>query len=183
MGRIGLQTHLSAHPVETKSMRHKGFTLIEVLVAVSILATIGVASVRLVLLSQNTLSEVSSSEQLFDVAREIEVGILTGKLDERGTSGDIRWETTEKETEMFGEDFGQLNFDELDLDGTEQDGVSKTLRTKWREVTVQGSDGKRITIYFESNEDTEKDDSVNQQHNTQQDNSKKTGIENQDTQI
>lgn len=179
MGRIGLQTHLSAHPVETKSMRHKGFTLIEVLVAVSILATIGVASVRLVLLSQNTLSEVSSSEQLLDAAREIEVGILTGELDERGTSEDIRWETEEKETEMFGEDFGQLNFERLDFDGTERDGVTKTIRTKWREVTVRSADGRSITICLESEEDKKNDNSANQQQVEEQGDLEKTGIENQ----
>lgn len=139
-------------------MKRGGFTLIEVLVAVVILATVGTAALRLVVLAQNTLAEVSDRERLLDETREIEIGILTGELDERGTSGDFRWETEEKETEMFGEDFGRLDLKGLDFDGTEPpSAASETVRVRWREITVRDAKGNSLTVYLESEEDEKKD--------------------------
>lgn len=139
-------------------MKRGGFTLIEVLVAVVILATVCTAALKLVLLSQNTLAEVGEREKLLDAAREIEIGVLTGELDERGTSGDFRWETEEREAEMFGEDFGRLDLEGLDFDGTGRSGdVSETIRVRWREITVRGAKDDSLTVYLESEEDEKKD--------------------------
>lgn len=139
-------------------MRRGGFTLIETLVAVVILATVGTAALKLAILAQNTLAEVSERERLLDETREIEIGILTGELDERGTSGDFRWETEEKETEMFGEDFGRLDLEGLDFDGAGLLGeASETIRVRWREVTVSDAKGNSLTICLESEEDEKKD--------------------------
>lgn len=139
-------------------MKRGGFTLIEVLVAVVILATVGTAALRLVVLAQNTLVEVGDRERLLDETREIEIGILTGELDERGESGDFRWETEEKEAEMFGEDFGRLDLNGLDFDGVElPSAASETVRVRWREITVRDSKGNSLTVYLESEEDEKKD--------------------------
>ena len=59
-------------------MRRGGFTLIEVLVAVVILATVCTAALKLVILSQITLAEVGERERLLDETRAIAIGILTG---------------------------------------------------------------------------------------------------------
>ncbi len=155
-------------------MRRGGFTLIEVLVAVAILAAVGTAALKLVILAQRTLHEVSVRERLLDETREIEIGVLTGSLDERGTSGDIRWETEEKEAEMFGEDFGRLDLEGLNFDGTGRSGdVSETIRTKWREITVSDAEGNSLTILLESEEDAEKNRSAAQ--NAETDNSDESG--------
>ena len=139
-------------------MRRGGFTLIEVLVAVAVLAAVGAAALKLVLLAQNTLVAVSERERLLDAAREIEIGILTGELDERGTSGDFRWETEERETEMFGEDFGRLDLKGLDFDGAGRSGdVSETVRVRWREITVRDAKANSLTVCLESEEDAKKD--------------------------
>ena len=139
-------------------MRRGGVTLIEVLVAVAILAAVGAAALKLVLLAQNTLVAVSERERLLDAAREIEIGILTGELDERGTSGDFRWETEERETEMFGEDFGRLDLKGLDFDGAGRSGdVSETVRVRWREITVRDAKANSLTVCLESEEDAKKD--------------------------
>lgn len=139
-------------------MRRGGFTLIEVLVAVVILATVCTAALKLVILSQNTLAEVGERERLLDETREIEIGILTGELDERGTSGDIRWETEDREAEMFGEDFGRLDLEGLNFDGAVRSGdVSETIRVRWREITVRDAKDNSLTVYLESEEDEKKD--------------------------
>lgn len=139
-------------------MRHEGFTLIEVMIAVVILATVGTASLKLVILSQDALAEVTERERLLESAREIEIGILTGELDERGTSGDIRWETEDREVEMFGEDFGRLDLEGLNFDGAARSGdVSETIRVRWREITVRDAKDNSLTVYLESEEDEKKD--------------------------
>ena len=139
-------------------MRHEGFTLIEVMIAVVILATVGTASLKLVILSQDALAEVTERERLLESAREIEIGILTGELDERGTSGDFRWETEDREVEMFGEDFGRLDLEGLNFDGAARSGdVSETIRVRWREITVRDSKDNSLTVYLESEEDGKKD--------------------------
>lgn len=139
-------------------MKRGGFTLIETLVAVVILATVGTAALKLVILAQNTLAEVSDRERLLDETREIEIGILTGELDERGARGDFRWETEEKEAEMFGEDFGRLDLEGLDFDAAGRDGgVSETIQVRWREITVRDAKGNSMTVYLESEEDEKKD--------------------------
>ena len=139
-------------------MRRGGFTLIEVLVAVVVLATVCTAALKLVILSQNTLAEVGERERLLDETREIEIGILTGELDERGASGDIRWETEDREVEMFGEDFGRLDLEGLNFDGAARSGdVSETIRVRWREITVRDAKDNSLTVYLESEEDEKKD--------------------------
>lgn len=139
-------------------MKRGGFTLIEALVAVVILATVGTAALKLVALAQNTLAEVGDRERLLDETREIEIGILTGKLDERGASGDFRWETEEKETEMFGDDFGRLDLKGLDPDEVELPrAASETVRVKWREITVRDAKGNSLAVCLESEEDEKKD--------------------------
>lgn len=148
-------------------MKRGGFTLIEALVAVVILATVGTAALKLVILAQNTLAEVGEREKLLDMTRETEIGILTGKLDKRGTSGDFRWETEEKEAEMFGEDFGRLDLKGLNLDGAAPlEGVSETIRVRWREITVRDAKGNSLTVCLESEEDEKKDEAAARRGNS-----------------
>ena len=102
--------------------------------------------------------EVGERERLLDETREIEIGILTGELDERGASGDIRWETEDREVEMFGEDFGRLDLEGLNFDGAARSGdVSETIRVRWREITVSDAEDNSLTVYLESEEDEKKD--------------------------
>ena len=139
-------------------MKRRGFTLLETLVAAAVLATVGAASLKLVILAQNTLAAVDEKERLLDAAREIETGILAETLDDRGTSGDVRWETEEKEAEYFGEDFGRLSFEELDFDaGARRPAASETIRVKWRETAVRDAKCGGITVYLQSEEEAEKE--------------------------
>lgn len=118
----------------------RGFTLIEVMVAVAILAFTATAAIKLVILAQNTLRETKQKRLLCDRALEIQTEIRIGKLDPTGMSGDILWETADKEKEMFNADFGKLNFDR----GKSGDLASENV--KWRELTVKIKDKDKITL-------------------------------------
>ena len=84
-------------------LRKRGaFTLMEVLVAVSVLALVAVASLRLVLIAGKTLEEVREQRKLLDFARQTQVTILegSGQQNARGTEGS--WETREETRPVFG---------------------------------------------------------------------------------
>ncbi len=118
----------------------RGFTLMEIMVAVAILAFTATAAIKLVILAQNTLRETKQKRFLCDTALEIQTEIRIGKRDPSGMSGDLLWETTDKEKEMFNADFGKLNFDK----GRSGDFASENV--KWRELTVKIKDKDKITL-------------------------------------
>jgi prepilin-type N-terminal cleavage/methylation domain-containing protein len=113
--------------------RQKAFTLIEVMVAVTILAFTATAAIKLVLMAQNSLEDVKRQRELLDAARAIQVEVRVGKLDKSGTSGDFSWETADKQREMMGDEFGKLNL------GVSGDGGQNLGSLNWRELTVKNS--------------------------------------------
>ncbi|MDO5114977.1 MAG: prepilin-type N-terminal cleavage/methylation domain-containing protein [Synergistaceae bacterium] len=129
-----------------------GFTLVEVMVAVMVLASVATAAIKLVILAQNTLAATKDKEELINAAQEIEAGISAEDLKESGSSGDFRWETEEKETEMFGEDFGRLDFD-----SEAPDDSGEPIEVRWREITVTNAKNQRLTLYIPSKESAVKD--------------------------
>lgn len=133
--------------------RHSAFTLIEVMLAVVILAFTATAAIRLVIMAQNTLAAVREKEALLTAAEAVEAGILTKESDLSGTSGDIKWVTADKQTEMMGEDFGRLNFGRASGDASEE-----PTDLKWREVTVTDKKDRKIVLYLPSKEQQEEQD-------------------------
>jgi prepilin-type N-terminal cleavage/methylation domain-containing protein len=85
-----------------KRFRRTAFTLMEILVAISVLALVTVASLRLVIIGGRTLGEVREQRKLLDYARETQVKILegSGRRDARETNGS--WETREETRPVFG---------------------------------------------------------------------------------
>ncbi|MCI5864234.1 PulJ/GspJ family protein [Cloacibacillus porcorum] len=130
----------------------RGFTLIEVMVAVMVLALTTTAAIKLTIMAQNTLSAVKEKESLLNAAQAVEAGISTKELSDAGTSGDFKWETKDKETEMFGEKFGRLDFDKAGSDDS-----GEALKVKWREITVADKKNKKIILYIPSKEDAEEE--------------------------
>jgi prepilin-type N-terminal cleavage/methylation domain-containing protein len=117
-----------------------GFTLMEVLVAVVILALTGTAALKLALLAQNGLKAAKQKEDFLDEARRIQIAVKTGALPDSGTSGDIKWQTAEKTREMFGENFGRLNFSGDSFDNSE------SREFKWKELTVQSTKNGKLIL-------------------------------------
>ena len=116
--------------------------MVEVLVAVVILAFTATAAIKLVVLAQNTLRETRTKQALYDAALEIQTGIRIGDKDLSGMSGDITWETVNKEKKFLGGDFGRLNFDKGKSGDTETESI------KWRELTVSIKDKEKLVLYL-----------------------------------
>ena len=112
-----------------------------------VLALTTTAAIKLTIMAQNTLSAVKEK-----AAQAVEAGISTKELSDAGTSGDFKWETKDKETEMFGEKFGRLDFDKA---GSGDSG--EALKVKWREITVADKKNKKIILYIPSKEDAEEE--------------------------
>ncbi|QVL37104.1 type II secretion system protein [Aminirod propionatiphilus] len=73
-------------------MASRGFTLLEVLVAVAILALSATGALRLVAMSQRSLAEVRLQRDFLDGARALQVRALAGDLPSSGSEGDLAWE-------------------------------------------------------------------------------------------
>ena len=65
--------------------KNKGFTLLEVLVAVAILGLVAAGSLRLMIISSRTLIEVEEARDLLNEARKIQLDFMTN--DTKPTSG------------------------------------------------------------------------------------------------
>lgn len=130
-------------------MKREGFMMVEVLIAVAVLATVCTASLRLSFLAQNSLIKISEREELLRNAREIAAGIHMGVLESRGARDGFEWTAEEKEAEMFGEDFGTLNFEGLNFDNTRALTASETIKLNWKEVTVKDAKENALTIYMQ----------------------------------
>lgn len=125
--------------------RKPAFTLVEVMVAVVILALTATAAIRLVMLGQEGLRGAKAEITLTEEAKAIRTGIMLGTLQTSGSSGDIIWETSEGTKEMFGKDFGRL-----DLSGSKQaDMIVIKQDMKWKKIKVNNTREERnIVIYM-----------------------------------
>ncbi len=77
-----------------------GFTLVEIMVAVAILALVSVAALRLAAVSQRTLDEVQIQRRLLDETRALQVIQRGGTLPDSGSSGDLSWNLLQEELEI-----------------------------------------------------------------------------------
>lgn len=118
----------------------RGFTFIEVMVALVVVSTVSAAALKLCALAEISLSEVRAERDLIREASSIKTRILTGEISDSGTSGDIMWETVPGKAAIMGESFGRLSFD-----GT---GKAPDLQVSWRDLSVSVKDlsGRERTI-------------------------------------
>jgi prepilin-type N-terminal cleavage/methylation domain-containing protein len=128
-------------------MKIKGFTMIETLIAVLILALVVTASLTLVSLSERTLAGVREREYLLNSASVIQLETAPNPLNVFGASGDIEWEIDEKMAEPDIE--GDMAAAALSFSGenTARAWQSSENRTrKWNELTVKRND--KIIVFF-----------------------------------
>lgn len=124
--------------------RKRAFTLVEVMVAVVILALTATAAIRLVMLGQEGLRGAKADIMLTQEAKAIRTGIMLKTIEASGKHGDIIWETSEGTREMFGEDFGRL-----DLSGPKQTDMTVIKQDmRWKKIKVSNTKEERnIVIY------------------------------------
>lgn len=82
--------------------RSRGFTLMEVLVAVAILALAATATLRLVVMSQKSLAEVRIQRELLDLSRSYQTKAIYGTLATSGEEEDLTWEIRPVTQELLG---------------------------------------------------------------------------------
>ena len=123
----------------------RAFALVEVMVAVVILSLTATAAIRLVMLGQEGLRGAKAEITLTQEAKAIRTGIMLGTVQTSGKRGDIIWETSDGTKEMFGENFGRLDFS-----GREQTNmivINEDMR--WKEIRVSNTkDERHIVIYM-----------------------------------
>lgn len=127
---------------EVASAKKRGFTLVEVMLAVVILSLVGTASLKLVILAQNSLRAVKDDREFVKSAQKLRTEILTGEISENGSDKNLTWKTKTGEKRFFTADFGKLNFD---------DNNNKELATdnafRWRELEIiDSSKNKKMKI-------------------------------------
>jgi prepilin-type N-terminal cleavage/methylation domain-containing protein len=128
-------------------MKIKGFTMIETLIAVLILALVVTASLTLVSLAERTLAGVREREYLLGSASVIQLETALDPLSVFGASGDIEWEIEEKTAEPDIE--GDMAAAALSFSGEEtvREWESTGNRTrKWNELTVKKND--KSVVFF-----------------------------------
>ncbi len=123
----------------------RAFALVEVMVAVVILSLTATAAIRLVMLGQEGLRGAKAEIALTEEAKTVRTGIMLGTVQTSGKRGDIIWETSDGTKEMFGENFGRLDFS-----GREQTNmivINEDMR--WKEIRVSNTkDERHIVIYM-----------------------------------
>ncbi len=100
------------------SNNSKGFTLLEVLVAVAVLGMVATGALRLSIAATRTLSAVRTESDLINRAQLLETDILNGSKPDSGEDHGLRWESMPYTYPMM-DGLWQISFRQLEvtLDG------------------------------------------------------------------
>ncbi len=125
--------------------RTRAFALVEVMVATVILSLTAAAAIKLVMLGQEGLRGAKAEMALTEESKAIRTGIMLGTVQTSGKRGDIIWETSDGTKEMFGEDFGRLDFSGPEQ--TEMIVVNEDMR--WKKIRIRNTkDERQMVIYM-----------------------------------
>ena len=92
----------------------KGFTLLEVLVAVAVLGLVAAGALRLSVAATRTLAEVKSYSELMDQVQILETDILIGSRPDNGQSDGLQWESRRYSYPLMG-GLWKVDFRQLDV--------------------------------------------------------------------
>jgi len=135
---LPITNHQSLIAVRT---RQSGFTLIEVMLAVVILSLVATASLKLVVLAQNSLRAVKENREFLVAAEKLRTEILTGEVTGSGNDKNLSWKTETGEKKFFTADFGKIDFNDKNKE------VAMDNSFRWRELEIIDSvKNKKIKI-------------------------------------
>jgi hypothetical protein len=97
------------------------------------------------MLGQEGLKAAKAETALTEEAKVVRTGIMLGAIPTSGISGDIIWETSDGTKEMFGDDFGRLDFS-----GREQPEMTVIKEDmRWKKIRVSNTkDERNMVIYM-----------------------------------
>ena len=127
----------------------RGFTLVEVMVALLIMGLVATASLKMVALSERALAGVREREQLIDASTAVQMILMADPSKVSGVSGDIEWKVRDERRSPFADikiDIDKLVSEaELGKLGGTQD--LKTMELRWRELLVTRK-GLSMTLFL-----------------------------------
>jgi prepilin-type N-terminal cleavage/methylation domain-containing protein len=116
----------------------KGFTLVEVLIAVLVMGLVATASLKLVILSERGLAQVRVKEDLLDEANRYMIELAIDPTNTFGISGDVSWRVEEKSVNEFLD--GSLILEGLKLFSEQAASIDieklKAREYRWRELEI-----------------------------------------------
>jgi prepilin-type N-terminal cleavage/methylation domain-containing protein len=83
--------------------RGRGFTLLEVLVAVAIMGLAAAGALRLVVLSERALAEAREERNFIEKVSSLRLDLLYGKTSSNGTGQGLSWETSKRNRPVLGD--------------------------------------------------------------------------------
>jgi prepilin-type N-terminal cleavage/methylation domain-containing protein len=83
--------------------RSAGFTLLEVLVAVTVMGLAGAGALRLVVLSERALAEARHQRLFVEEVSRLRLDLLYGKVSDSGTRDGLSWETRKQNRPVLGD--------------------------------------------------------------------------------
>ena len=96
--------------------KNKGFTLLEVLVAVAILGLVAAGSLRLMIISTKALAEVEETRELLNEARKIQLDFMTDDTKPTsGAEGKYKWDVKESSWPVLGDQW-EISYKELTVE-------------------------------------------------------------------
>ena len=128
----------------------RGFTLVEVMVALLIMALVATASLKLVAMSERALAGVREKELLIDASSRVHMLFLEDPSRTSGVSDDIEWKVKDERKNPFADE--KIDLDKLIADAKEgkllgSKDTLKNMELRWRELTVTRK-GASISIYL-----------------------------------
>lgn len=133
----------------------RGFTLVEVLIAVLVMGLVAAASLKLAAISEKALVGVRAKEALIDEANAVMTFVLANPTaGSFGVSDDVSWKLEEKKSPLWTDK--AIDIDKLMLEserrlGSGDMGAFQSKQLRWRELTVTRR-GASLTLFVPHSE-------------------------------
>ncbi|WP_040382269.1 prepilin-type N-terminal cleavage/methylation domain-containing protein [Dethiosulfovibrio peptidovorans] len=95
--------------------KKKGFTLLEVIVAVAVLGLVAAGSLKLSITATKALDSVRGESRFLDRIQALEADLLSGKLSDNGEEDGMEWDTSGYSYPLM-DGLWRINYRKLDVE-------------------------------------------------------------------